>query len=123
MELRNIPQAMQAIAAPLVTRLTASLQSESSSATDVAILLEQYCALLRGVSPTANQWCDADLTALGGHPCVLMLQSSWEVLDHIFVRHSTSSNAMEKLCRCYKHTARNCGDWFRVLVPKLVPQV
>ena len=28
---------------------------------------------------------------------------------------------MEKLCRCYKHTAKNCGADFKAVVPKLLP--
>ena len=30
---------------------------------------------------------------------------------------------MEKLCRCYKHTAKNCGADFKAVVPKLLPLV
>ena len=52
-----------------------------------------------------------------------MLQRIWEVLDAVFRRHGTSSNCMEKLCRCYKHTARTCGEAFRAVVPMLLPQV
>jgi len=52
-----------------------------------------------------------------------MLDKLWDTFAAVFARHGTSSNCMEKLCRCYKHTARNCGDWFRPLVHKLIPQV
>ena len=30
---------------------------------------------------------------------------------------------MERLCRCYKHTARNCGDGFKAVLPRLLPQI
>ena len=63
------------------------------------------------------------MAANGGHPSVQMLQRIWEVLDAVFRRHGSSSNCMEKLCRCYKHTARNCGEAFRAVVPMLLPQV
>jgi len=121
MNVAHILPAMQAIAQPLVEKLTASLQSAASSAAEVAVVLEQLCALLRGVSP--SHITDAELQAVGGHPSVLLLESVWDVLDAIFVRHGTSSNCMEKLCRCYKHTARTSGDFFRQLVPRLIPQV
>jgi len=122
MELQHILPAMQAIAQPLLDRMTAMLQGPSSSANDIAIALEQICALLRGVTPSRNA-SDAQIAASGGHPSVQMLQVIWEVLDAVFRRHGTSSNCMEKLCRCYKHTARNCGDAFRQVVPMLLPQV
>ena len=122
MDLEHILPAMLAIAQPLLERLTASLQGQSSSAQEVAVGLEQLCALLRGISP-ARGVTDEALAANGGHPSVQMLLRVWEVLDAVFARHGTSSNCMEKLCRCYKHTARNCGPAFRVIVSKLLPQV
>jgi len=54
---------------------------------------------------------------------VEMLQQLWPILELVFARHGTDSRVMEKLCRCYKHTARNCGPGFRPLVPRLLPQV
>ena len=30
---------------------------------------------------------------------------------------------MERLCRCYKHTARNCGEGFKAVLPRLLPQI
>ena len=117
--------AMEAIAQPLVARLSATLQSpESSNPNEVAACLEQLCALLRSVTPpSAGAAQDPQLAANGGHPCVQMLDKLWDTFAAVFARHGTSSNCMEKLCRCYKHTARNCGDWFRPLVLKLIPQV
>ena len=122
MELEQILPAMQAIAQPLLERLTTALQSGSSTAAEVAVSLEQLCALLRGVTP-ARGCTDEAIAAAGGHPSVLMLMRLWEVLDAVFARHGTSSNCMEKLCRCYKHTSRNCGPFFRPVVHKLLPQV
>lgn len=52
-----------------------------------------------------------------------MLQSIWDVLDAVFLRFGSHSVCMEKLCRCYKHTAKNCRDSFGVLVPKLLQQI
>ena len=118
--------AMQLIAQPLISQLRILLQSDTASAQDVAVLLEQLCALLRGVHPQSGQGhplAEAELDAVGGHPSVQLLQGVWDVLDAIFVRHATSSNAMEKLCRCYKHTARTAGDSFRLLVPPLIRQM
>ena len=122
MDLASILPAMQAIAQPLLDRMTAMLQGGSSSAAEIAIALEQICALLRGVAPSRNA-SDEQMAASGGHPSVQMLMRIWEVLDAVFQRHGTSSNAMEKLCRCYKHTARNCGGAFRQVVPMLLPQM
>jgi len=125
MEMRHMLPAMEAIAQPLVARLSATLQSpESSNPKEVADCLEQLCALLRSVTPpSAGAAQDPQLAANGGHPCVQMLDKLWDTFAAVFARHGTSSNCMEKLCRCYKHTARNCGDWFRPLVHKLIPQV
>jgi len=125
MEMRHMLPAMEAIAQPLVARLSATLQSpESSNPNEVAACLEQLCALLRSVTPpSAGAAQDPQLAANGGHPCVQMLDKLWDTFAAVFARHGTSSNCMEKLCRCYKHTARNCGDWFRPLVHKLIPQV
>ena len=125
LDVSRIPDAMKAIAQPLVERLSAALNGQTSTPNEVAVALEQLCALLRGVSPAQTRlgWAEAEVQKLGGHPSVLLLQSLWEVLNLVFTRHGTSSNCMEKLCRCYKHTARNCGESFRVLVPKLLPQV
>ena len=39
------------------------------------------------------------------------------------IRRSNDSRVMEKLCRCYKHTAKNCGADFKAVVPKLLPLV
>jgi hypothetical protein len=114
---------MQAIVEPLVGQLHSSLQSDASLASDVTPCLEQLCALLRGVTLPHQGWSEAELRAMGGHPCVALLESMWEVLDSVFARHGASSSCMEKLCRCYKHTARNCGEPFRAVVPKLLPQV
>ena len=118
--------AMQLIAQPLVSQLRVLLQSDSAQSQDLAVLLEQLCALLRGVHPQSGQGhplAESELDAVGGHPSVQLLQGVWDVLDAIFVRHATSSNAMEKLCRCYKHTARTAGDSFRLLVPPLIRQM
>merc|ERR1740130_894071 len=52
-----------------------------------------------------------------------MLEQLWEVLDVVFARYGGDSKVMEKLCRCYKHTARNCGTGFKVVVPRLLPKV
>lgn len=122
MELPQILPAMSAIAQPLLERMKAMLQGQSSSAAEIAVALEQICALLRGVTPSRNA-SDEQIAASGGHPSVQMLQQIWDVLDAVFQRHGTSSNCMEKLCRCYKHTARNCGEAFRPVVSRLLPQV
>ena len=122
MEFTHILPAMQAIANPLVDRMTAMLHGTHSSAAEIAIGLEQLCALLRGVAPSRSALQDQAASSVG-HPCVQMLLGVWEVLEAIFRRHGTSSNCMEKLCRCYKHTARNCGEAFRAVVHKLIPQV
>ena len=125
MELHHILPAMEAIAAPHLERLRQMLGSPTPApSAEVALALEQVCALLRGVSPSRGG-IDEQLAsgALGHHPSVAMLLQIWDVLNGVFARHGTSSNCMEKLCRCYKHTSRNCGEAFREIVPKLLPQV
>ena len=122
MKFVHIFPAMQAIAQPLVNRMTTILHRTDSSAAEIAIGLEQLCALLRGVAPSRSA-LEEQAAASVDHPCVQMLQGCWEVLEAIFRRHGSSSNCMEKLCRCYKHTARNCGEGFRAVVHRLIPQV
>jgi len=46
-----------------------------------------------------------------------------QVFAAVFARHGTDTRCMERLCRCYKHTARNCGDGFAAMLPQLLPQV
>ena len=128
--------AMQAIAQPRVTRLRAVLGGEApvgggSPAKEVADLLEELCALLRDVKPKASDVAqEASEAALGGaalqdmlHPSVTMLNDLWEVFAAVFARHGADTRCMERLCRCYKHTARNCGDAFAAVLPQLLPQV
>ena len=57
------------------------------------------------------------------HPCVQLLQELWGDLGAVFARHGGDTRCMERLCRCYKHTARNCGTAFHAVVPALLPQV
>ena len=38
-------------------------------------------------------------------------------------QHGADTRCMERLCRCYKHTARNCGDGFKAVLPRLLPQI
>ena len=54
----QILPAMQAIVQPRVTRLREVL-GQSGGAPEVANLLEELCALLRGVSPTSSPGTDA----------------------------------------------------------------
>lgn len=125
MEFAHCLPAMSAIAQPLLDRLSALLQQPSPApATDVATLLEQICALLRGVQPGMKAtMSEEQIVAAGGHPSVQMLLKIWDVLAAVSTRHGASSNCMEKLCRCYKHTARTAGDSFRAVVGKLLPLV
>ena len=57
------------------------------------------------------------------HPCVQLLLELWDDLNGVFAQHGSDTRCMERLCRCYKHTARNCGEAFRAVVPMLLPQV
>ena len=123
MPLHQVLPAMQAIAHPLLTRLREILQSGNSVVSEVAQLLDQICSLLREVSPTETASADTPALQDALHPSVQMLQSIWDVLDAVFVRHGSSSQCMEKLTRCYKHTAKNCRDSFGAVVPKLLEQV
>lgn len=122
MPFEEILPTMQAIARPLADKLTFVLQGTPCSVTEVAAVLEQICALLRGVAPSH---IPSDTRSPGAaHPSVELLQQLWEVLDAVFQQYGSSSACMEKLCRCYKHTARNCGDRsFLGVVPKLLTQI
>jgi len=122
MPLAQVLPAMQAIAHPLLTKLQQLLHT-GSGVGEVAQLLDQICSLLREVSPVTG--ADADTPALqdAPHPSVQMLQQIWEVLDAVFSRHGGNSTCMEKLTRCYKHTAKNCRESFGVLVPTLLQQI
>merc|ERR1719162_1424041 len=94
--------AMQAIVQPRVARLREVL-AQGGGAPEVANLLEELCALLRGVSPSSSPGTDAP-----------QLQDA---------QHGSDTRCMERLCRCYKHTARNCGEGFKAVLPRLLPQI
>jgi len=123
MPLPQVLPAMQSIAHPLLARLRDGLQNGTSSVSEVSQLLDQICSLLREVSPSEAPNSDTPALQDALHPSVQMLQSIWDVLDAVFARHGSSSQCMEKLCRCYKHTARNNRVSFAVLVPKLLQQI
>ena len=57
------------------------------------------------------------------HPCVQLLLELWDDLNSVFAQHGSDTRCMERLCRCYKHTARNCGAAFKALLPRLLPQM
>jgi len=120
--LPQILPAMMAISEPLLTRMQSVLE-QGSGATEVANMLEQLCALLRSVSPTAAVGTDIPGMQDAPHPSIQMLGQLWELLGTVFAKHGGDSRVMEKLCRCYKHTARNTGQGFKALVPRLLPQV
>lgn len=116
--------AMQAVAQPRVLRLRAVLaDGGSGGAAEVANVLEELCALLRGVSPSSTGGADCPQLQDAPHPCVQLLQELWGDLGAVFARHGGDTRCMERLCRCYKHTARNCGTAFHAVVPALLPQV
>lgn len=119
----SVVPTMQAIAAPLVEALQQNLASASGTAGEVALLLEQLCALLRGVSPRDSAGTDTPGLQDSRHPSLELLQQLWSTLESVFVRHGSSASCMEKLCRCYRHTARTCGPAFQTCVPQLLPQV
>lgn len=115
---------MGQIASPLVEALQQQLASPSGSASEVCLLLEQLCALLRTVDPRPlGGGTDAPALQDAMPPALELLSQLWDVLASVFTRFSTSSQCMEKLCRCYKHTQRACGDAFQAIVPRLLPQV
>jgi len=124
MPLEQVLPVMQAIARPLLERLEAILTAGTSAVGEVSPLLDQLCSLLREVSPADG---GADNPALQDidHPSVTMLQSAEvsTLLAEIFRRHGGNSQCMEKLCRCYKHTAKVHRDAFSKLVPQLLPQI
>mmetsp|Transcript_46187 Transcript_46187/g.76370 ORF Transcript_46187/g.76370 Transcript_46187/m.76370 type:complete len:952 (-) Transcript_46187:199-3054(-) len=122
MPLPRVLPAMTAIAEPLIIKMQAALEN-GANATEVANSLEQLCALLRGVSPSQTAATDNPEMQDALHPCIQMLTQLWQLLETVFARHGTDSRVMEKLCRCYKHTARNTGAAFKALVPRLLPQV
>ena len=95
----------------------------SGGAAEVANVLEELCALLRGVSPSSTGGADCPQLQDAPHPCVQLLQELWGDLGAVFARHGGDTRCMERLCRCYKHTARNCGTAFHAVVPALLPQV
>ena len=104
---------MQAIVQPRVARLR-ELLSQGGGAAEVANLLEELCALLRGVSPS-SPGTDAPQLQDAPHPCVQLLLELWDDLNGVFAQHGSDTRCMERLCRCYKHTARNCGDAFKAV--------
>eukprot|EP00965_Chrysotila_dentata_P160900 5313079-Pleurochrysis_carterae.AAC.1 len=76
---------MHAVADPLITKLSGYLApadgARHSAPTEVANLLEQICALLRGVSPTSNTSSDLPQMQDAPHPCVQMLQELWQASE------------------------------------------
>jgi len=122
MDLPKIMPAMHTIAEPLLAQLHAALEA-GGRASDVANVLEQLCALLKEVRPSSTAGTENPQLQDAPHPSVQMLTELWQVLESVFARHGNDSRVMEKLCRCYKHTARNCGASFSALVPRLLPQV
>ena len=52
----------------------------------MANLLEELCALLRGVSPSSSPGTDAPQLQDALHPCVQMLLDLWDDLTAVFAQ-------------------------------------